>query len=116
MATKEELFEAVKTITEECRVNDYTCSTCKLDHFCHPQDESGPFNYPPCYWPDPEEGGARIDDYYIFASTDNRTDANKELLELRSCGGAWVYCNGLCSTCLLVRFLTSDHTETKKED
>ena len=57
MATKEELFEAVRTITKECRVHDYTCSTCKLDHFCHPQDESGPFNYPPCYWPDPEEGG-----------------------------------------------------------
>lgn len=58
---------------------------------------------------------ARMAEYYIHASTDNRTESIKELLELRSCGGEWVYCNGQCSTCLIPRFLTSDHTETRKE-
>lgn len=54
MATKEELFEAVRTIKEHCK-NYLLCGeNCPLYNYC---DVDGAFRQcSPRFWPDPEEG------------------------------------------------------------
>lgn len=56
MATKEELFAAVRLIKEHCKEHD--AQYCR--HECLFTDDCGDyFKGAPCDWPDPEEGGGR---------------------------------------------------------
>lgn len=56
MATKEELFEAVRTLKTHCRETE--CNACVLKPLCHNGDIDTIGDSSPYFWPDPEEGGA----------------------------------------------------------
>lgn len=55
MATKEELFKAVRTIKQYCEKSD-GCGYCDGYAWCVAMRQGGGLNTPN-RWPDPEEGG-----------------------------------------------------------
>lgn len=55
MATKEELFAAVRTIKQFCEKSD-GCGYCDVYAWCVAMRQGGGMNTPN-RWPDPEEGG-----------------------------------------------------------
>ncbi|MEE3458745.1 MAG: hypothetical protein VZQ75_02700 [Candidatus Faecousia sp.] len=60
MATKEELFAAVRLVHEHCKSVEFGCFGCPLNAWCEEEYEKlgGPS---PERWPDPEEGGTEND-------------------------------------------------------
>lgn len=56
MATKEELFKAVRLIHKHCVSLKFGCCGCPLNDWCDEEygNRGGPS---PDQWPDPEEGG-----------------------------------------------------------
>lgn len=56
MATKEELFEAVRTIKKYCEESP-GCGYCPAFSWCVAMRHGGGLNTPN-RWPDPEEGGS----------------------------------------------------------
>lgn len=55
MATKEELFAAVRLLKKHCR--ESVCSKCVLKTLCHDDDRDCIGDSSPHFWPAPEEGG-----------------------------------------------------------
>ena len=55
MATREELFEAVRLLRKHCRETE--CNECVLKTLCHNGDRDCIGDSSPYFWPDPEEGG-----------------------------------------------------------
>jgi hypothetical protein len=58
MATKEELFAAVRLIKEHCRGTKWYGDKCPLIVVCEVACGNGIAPLP-CRWPDPEEGGGK---------------------------------------------------------
>lgn len=56
MATKEELFAAVRLISNNCARHGGDCSDCPLLDWCDRNDDFGLSTIPE-EWRDPEEGG-----------------------------------------------------------
>jgi len=58
MATKEELFAAVRLISNHCALQGNDCSECPLFDWCERTAHFG-LSTVPDEWPDPEEGGGK---------------------------------------------------------
>ena len=56
MATKEELFAAVRLVKSHCKMLSFNCRKCDLSNWCFENHYFERTNTP-VLWPDPEEGG-----------------------------------------------------------
>lgn len=63
MATKKELFEAVRTLKEHCKKCLCASASCPLDGWCT-YVVSQMNSLAPADWPDPEEGGSKDGRFY----------------------------------------------------
>lgn len=57
MATREELFAAVRLLRDYCRGRKIPCVDCVLWDFCKRGNDTNQGFSTPYFWPDPEEGG-----------------------------------------------------------
>ena len=64
MATEEKLFAAVRLIKAYCE-HKYFCPDCTLYDWCLCLFDADSKNQP-CYWPNPEEGGVKVEKNICF--------------------------------------------------